>query len=905
MDCIRFFTELERESLQIAGGKGANLGVLAQAGFPVPPGFVITTGAYRAYVAENNLRERIAQVCATLNPEDPASLEAASEAIRAGFAAGAMPAQLTAPIREAYERLCSETGHPYLPTAVRSSATAEDLPDMSFAGQQDTLLNISGEEALFESIITVWGSLWTARAIGYRARNGIPQDSVTLAVVVQQMVQSEVSGVLFTANPLTGKRDETVIDATLGLGEALVSGLVEPDQYVVEPNAGQIIRKTIGAKALSIRSTASGGVTRQDEAASEQQALPDEQIIGLARLGQRVAAHFGSPQDIEWAVAGGSTYLVQSRPITSLYPIPELFNDDRPLNVLFSFGSVQGMLDPITPLGQDVFRFLAAGFGRIYGMNLTPYSQAGLLSAGERLWINITNLLRYKLGRNIVRYVFTVIDPVFHEAAMRIMDDPRLPPMAGPVKLRTRMYIARLILRAGSFMLGGLITPARMRSRQERRIDAFVEEARQDAQTAPSLGERVARFEKLLVETPLRMLVSLVPTVAVGQAVFQPLVRLSAKLPDGHNTALELTRGLPHNVTTEMDLALWDVSRAIHADPASLAAFHGVEPTQLAAQWLSGTLPPAAQSAVTSFIERYGMRGLAEIDLGRGRWKEDPTPLMQALQSYVDIPEEASPRAVFERGAVQAAAARERLVEMIRQTRMGWLKARLVNFAAGRVRELSGLRETPKFAMIRMFGPWRDALLTDGVALVERGILDRPDDLFFLRMEELKLLAAGDTRGWQALVSERRQVYEREKRRKQVPRMLLSDGTAIYESAASKAEAGGSVLTGSPVSPGVIEGTVRVVLDPHGAQLEHGEILVCPGTDPSWTPLFLAAGGLVMEVGGMMTHGAVVAREYGIPAVVSVTQATTRLKTGQRVRVDGSRGAVTIIEESTAPAEAD
>lgn len=897
MDCIRFFTELERDSLQIAGGKGANLGVLAQAGFPVPPGFVITTGAYRHFVAENNLRERIAQACASLNPEDPASLETASETIRAGFTAGTMPAQLALPIREAYERLCSETGHPYLPTAVRSSATAEDLPDMSFAGQQDTLLNISGEEALFESIITVWGSLWTARAIGYRARNGIPQETVALAVVVQQMVQSEVSGVLFTANPLTGKRGETVIDATLGLGEALVSGLVEPDQYTVDTDTGQIIRKTIGAKALSIRSTASGGVVRQGEAASEQQALLDEQIIALAQLGQRVAAHFGSPQDIEWAVAGDETYLVQSRPITSLYPIPDLFSDDRPLNVLFSFGSVQGVLDPITPLGQDVFRFLAAGFGRIYGLNFTPYSQTGLLSAGERLWINVTNLLRYKLGRNFVRYVFTVIDPVFHEAAMRIMDDPRLPPMAGPVKLRTRAYIFRLIFRAGSFMLGGLIAPARMRARQERRINAFVENARMAAQSAPNLGERVVRFEKLLVETPMSMLVSLVPTVAVGQAVFQPLVRMSASLPDGHNTALELTRGLPHNVTTEMDLALWDVSRAIYADPASRSIFRGAEPAQLAAEWLRGNLPPAAQSAVAGFIERYGMRGLAEIDLGRGRWKEDPTPLMQALQSYLDIPEESSPQAMFERGAVQAAAARERLVGMIRKTRMGWLKAPLANFAAGRVRELAGLRETPKFVVIRIFGPWREALLKDGAALVERGILDRPDDLFFLRMEELKLLAAGDTRDWRALVTERRQVYEREKRRKQIPRMLLSDGTAIYETAAARAEAGGSVLTGSPVSPGVVEGVVRVVLDPHGANLEPGEILVCPGTDPSWTPLFLAAGGLVMEVGGMMTHGAVVAREYGIPAVVSVTQATTRLKTGQRVRVDGSRGEIEILTE--------
>ncbi len=897
MDHIRFFKELDRDSIPTAGGKGANLGAMARAGLPVPPGFVITTEAYNTFVTENNLQALIADCCARLDPQNPVALEAASEAIRAGFAAGKIPAQLIPMIRAAYAQICEDASRPNQPVAVRSSATAEDLPDMSFAGQQDTLLNITGEEALLESVIHVWGSLWTARAIGYRARNGIPQESVSLAVVVQQMVQSEVSGVLFTANPLTGKRSETVIDATLGLGEALVSGLVEPDQYVVEVDQNRIVRKTIGAKALSIRSVNAGGVEHREEAASHQQALPDEQILALASLGKRVAAHFGSPQDIEWAVSDEVMWLVQSRPITSLFPIPARFTGNGPLNAMFSFGSVQGMLDPLTPLGMDIFLHLAASIGRAYGLNLTPATQTGLLSAGERLWINVTNLMRYPAGRSFLDYTFSVIDPVFRDALLPIMNDPRLPPMAGPVKLKTRYHILKILLPAGFFVLRALIAPAAMRRWLDRYIQRTTEHVRQLASKDSNIADRAARLETMLIEGAYQMLLTLVPTVAAGQAVFQPLVRMASPLPGGRETALEMTRGLPHNVTTEMDLSLWDTAFVIRNDPDSLAAFRNTSPCDLAARCLEKALPPAAQTAVDRFLAQYGMRGLAEIDLGRIRWQDDPTPLMQALQSYLDIPEEASPRAVFERGSIQAAAARDRLLAMLRKTRMGWLKTRLAGFAAGRMRELTGLRESPKFTIIRILWQWRNAFRKDGQDLAKRGILEQPDDVFFLRIGELKALSDSSQTDFQALVAERRQTYEREKRRRQIPRLLLSDGTAVYESAAASADAGGNVLTGSPVSPGVVEGVVQVVYDPHHARLEHGEILVCPGTDPSWTPLFLAAGGLVMEVGGMMTHGAVVAREYGIPAVVSVTQATTRLKTGQRVRVDGSRGEVSILEE--------
>ena len=362
MTSIKLLQDLDKTDLLIAGGKGANLGALIQAGLPVPPGFCVITPAYRSFVEMNKLEMEIHKILEATRMDDPASLEKASDSIRACFQRGEMSAALADEIRQAYANLHNPPG----PVAVRSSATAEDLPDLSFAGQQDTYLNILGEAALLDAVIRCWASLWTARAIGYRARNQISHDEVALAVIVQQMVQSEASGVLFTANPLTGKRSETVIDATLGLGEALVSGQVEPDHYMVANSGEKILSKTLGAKGLSIQGQSGGGTVTLHHSAADRQALPDEQILALARLGQQAQTYFGSPQDMEWAWAEGRLYVVQSRPVTSLYPLPK-GSAEQPLEVFLFFGAWQGMLDPFTPIGQDAFSMLVVEIGKLLG----------------------------------------------------------------------------------------------------------------------------------------------------------------------------------------------------------------------------------------------------------------------------------------------------------------------------------------------------------------------------------------------------------------------------------------------------------------------------------------------------------------------------------------------------------
>jgi len=891
MSFVKTIAELDRTDLPVAGGKGANLGALLRAGLPVPGGFVVTTDGYRAFVAANKLDVDLQRILESIQMYDPASLESGSDQIRARFRSGQIPSTLADEICQAYRALSSQLQA----VAVRSSATAEDLPDLSFAGQQDTYLNIIGEEFLLDAIPRCWASLWTARAIGYRARNAISHDNVALAVVVQQMVQSEASGVLFTANPLTGKRSETVIEATFGLGEALVSGQVEPDHYVVETASGRILSKTLGAKALAIQGQAGGGTITIEQNESRRQALPDEQIMALTRLGQYAATHFGSPQDMEWAFANGQIYVVQSRPITSLYPLPTNVAEE-PLEVLLSFGVWQGMLDPYTPLGQDMLSGFVTGLAFIFGTKMKTEEQRALLNAGERLFVNLTGLLKTSTGRDIIEGFLSSIDPISNAILSNLLKELKLPtPERTNLRARLRMVSGLLPLLYG--ILFNLLSPARGRARLERKIEQELAHAQSEFQAAKTLSDLVDAIASTPTQLPRELMPYLLSGIISGQMPLQVLIRLVADVPGGPELALELTRGLPHNVTTEMDLALWRTAQTIRAEVGTATYFNQTDVPTLVSAYRSGSLPPSIQTTITHFMANYGMRGIGEVDLGRSRWNDDPTHIFQMLKNYLQIDPKNSPEAVFLRGAEKAHLAQEQLIATFLQTRRGKAKARMIKMMVLRLRELGGLRETPKFTVVRLFGHMRTALLKAGQNLVDTGVLTSGEDVFFLHVPELKALASGETRDWQALITERQAIYQRELHRKHSPRIMLSDGTAFYNAPTSNVVEAKNTLSGSPVSPGSVEGIVHVVLNPHGIQITPGEILVCPATDPAWTPLFLTAGGLVMEVGGMMTHGSVVAREYGIPAVVCVQQATERLKTGQRVQVDGSSGKITILQD--------
>ena len=882
---------IEHATLEAVGGKGANLAKLIHAGFPVPPAFAVTTRAYRDAVAPEGRADHIREAIAAAGDVEPEAAERAASAIQPRFSRQMLPEGIADAIRSAYEAM----GSP--PVAVRSSATAEDLPGLSFAGLHDTLLNVMGAEQLLDSVAACWRSLWTARAIAYRHRQGVDQTELAMAVVVQEMATAEAAGVLFTADPLTGLRDEMVIDAVLGLGEALVSGKVEPDRYVVararNGSPARIERKAIGAKGLSTLARPEGGTYEAEEEGPQQtsQALPDEAVLELAEIGERIEALFGSPQDIEWAWSTGGLRVLQARPITSLYPVPGGPSDE--LRIFFSFAAVQGLLEPLTPLGQDTMRGIFGGLSGLFGGPVEPERQGIAFPAGERLWLDASAPLRTSVGRRALLRAFSFIEPGVASAAREALHDARL---AKPNRHLPRpRTMARIAKAAGPIVLRfavAQIAPAWSRRRAERTAEQTVNRFQERFARARTLADVLDAHEAVMRRALPTAVPHLVPRVAAGMAGLAMLRRLAGGADE--RDVLEVTRALPHNPTTEMDLDLWEASRHIASDTEAAEMLKSTASNDLARAYGHGALPPTVQEAIAGFMSRYGMRGTGEIDIGRPRWREQPAGVIETLQEYLRMEDPTRfPPVVFQAGGATASGAVERIVSSVRRGFTGPLKARIAQGAARRVRELAGLRETPKFMVVRLLGMSRAALLVQGQALVEAGALNAADDVFFLYMPELRALAAGAAVDHQALVAERRRLYAQEQRRRQLPLVLLSDGRVFHAAAPSGDSVDG--LAGIPVSAGVVEGDVRVVFDPQGASLKAGEVLVCPGTDPAWTPLFLVAGGLVTEVGGLMTHGSVLAREYGIPAVVGVAGATTALKTGQRVRLDGSTGRVTIL----------
>jgi hypothetical protein len=498
--------------LPTVGGKGANLARLTRSGFAVPPGFFVTTAAYREFVSANAITEPLLDLARSVTPNDPVALDSISEEIRALFSNGRMPDEVANAIISAYAELSAsvmceidmeatarlalgQTVAPPMAVAVRSSATAEDLPDLSFAGQQDTYLNVIGAEAVCDAVKACWSSLWTARALGYRTRYQISHDDLALAVVVQQLISSESSGVLFTANPLTGRRHEIVIDASLGLGEVVVAGHVEPDHYVVDTHQWQIDSIKVGAKAVSILPRPGGGTQIVPQNNAERQALPDDQILVLSQIAQRVADQFGSPQDIEWAWADQQMYLLQARPITSLYPLPPDSKGPDDLRVYLNFSALQGMMEPLTPLGFDVLKMFAQG------LHIGDANEF-FTCAGGRLFIDITvPALDQRLRRVLLRGLARV-DPGARQTLMRLISEGRLrskdTSSAPPVKrafflkhLRNRLAILKVPYGARHLVrrsLAALLRPEKARLRACARAETFLDGVRQHARQTITLS---------------------------------------------------------------------------------------------------------------------------------------------------------------------------------------------------------------------------------------------------------------------------------------------------------------------------------------------------------------------------------------------------------------------------------
>lgn len=883
---ILLFPEIDLDDLPRAGGKGANLGSLARAGFPVPDGFCVTTEGFTALVRSCAAMPRLYDALDALSPDDVAGARRLAAEVRAALESTPLPQAVCDGAIAAWQRL--ETQHAY---AVRSSATAEDLPDASFAGQQETYLNVRGEAALLDAIRRCFASLFTDRAILYRARNGFGHRGVSLSVVVQRMVHPEAAGILFTADPVTGHRGTMTIDAGFGLGEALVSGLVTADLYRLDKQTGALKELRIGDKAIAIRSLPEGGTITESLSDEKRHArvLSDAALRELYTLGKKVEAHRGGqPQDIEWCLDEGKLYLVQARPITSLYPLPSPVPHDGALHVYVSFSHAQNMIEPLSPLGADLWRtFLPFGksdFEDLLG-DESPVKQAG-----GRLYLDVSSILRVNIMQ---RGLLRVLGGAYPEIAARLKvlaDRPEM--QAGP---RVQPSTMRMILR----LLGPL--PPRIAKQLfwndpeeiPAWINRFVEERATEFRTAldetpagaPRLREARRRLLHLFEIVPLVM-----PKLISGVVALAMLRKRFAGTP--HAADVEaLQRGLFGNITTEMDLQVGDLADLARPYP------------ELCAQLRSGVRDPAALQSLRSlpggaafmaafedFLQRFGMRGQAEIDIARPRWIDRPVLLLNSVAGNLSLPEAGAHRAHFKQLQSSAAAAGDRLVAATD----GTLAKRWVQRLVRCVRYGLGMREHPKYLIILCFAALRKELLDIAAALVARGRLPAAPDLWLLTIDEvLEQLESTTPPDVRPLLAARKQDQERA-RHLSPPLVVTSEGETP-ELAPPKDLPPGA-LSGLGASAGVIEGVAHVVLDPAAEVLQAGEILVAPYTDPGWTPLFVHAAGLVCDVGGMMTHGSVIAREYGIPAVVGTREGTRRIKTGQRLRVDGSRGMVEVVE---------
>jgi pyruvate,water dikinase len=875
-------TALASASLAAVGGKALNLGRLAAADLPVPPGFCLTTVGYQK-AAPTEMEVLAARLDGANSLDGGGGLsdgdrDELARRAREAVAAAPVPPDVETAIRDAYAAMGPG------PVAVRSSATAEDLPFASFAGQQDSFMDVVGADAVVEAVRRCWASLWTDRAVAYRTTNGIRHREVSLAVVVQQMVHAGTAGVLFTANPVTGTRTETVIDSSPGPGQAVVSGAVNPDHYVVETASGRILHQP------------------QSPAGS----LTEPQLRALASLGDAAQQLFGAPQDVEWVIdGGGKAWLTQSRPITTLYPLP----DEDPLSgqtgtdgaadaasgadarVYLCGTLLQGLTRPITPMGLSVLGLMRGNKG--------PWKY---VNPGLRMYVDLTPLIRNKSGRKALVRMLPLADGRSAAVFPALLDDPRFSVLPRARKKsgrrghtapdRTRSKGTGFNQSLGQFvelipaMVRALLWPDRELRRARRYQDRLATTL--VLPLPATAARRLQHAEDILATSVNGLIQATLPAPSVGYLMLAAARRLLHGIAKPRELEAVL-RGLPHNVTTIMDLELWHLTVSLGKDPEVRRTFMELKPDELASRYRAGMLPAAAQSGLQQFLSKYGHRAVAEIDLGMPRWFEEPDHLLGMISNYlrVEDPEQAPDRQ-FTKAADHAEARMRELVE--RAGTKSRLRGRLVSFCLRRTRQLAGLRELPKFYIVMVLAEMHRQLTEVGAELVRNGTIDAAGDVFFLDFEELRVgLRGADLKG---IVAGRRRLYDVELRRRRVPRLLLSDGTDV-EAAAMPQPAAGDRLTGTPASAGTAAGKVRVIMDPVGAHLEPGEILVAPSTDPGWTPLFMTAGALVMEMGGVISHGAVVAREYGIPAVVGVADATTRLRDGQSITVDGAAGTVT------------
>ncbi|MBI4779815.1 MAG: phosphoenolpyruvate synthase [Oscillatoriophycideae cyanobacterium NC_groundwater_1537_Pr4_S-0.65um_50_18] len=860
------FQDIDQTKIGVVGGKGANLGELSRLeGIHVPDGFCISTEAFKRIIEETPSIHKLLDQLSLLKVNEQDKIRELSGEIRRIIKGIVIPEDVDEAIAHFLSKFGEKNAY-----AVRSSATAEDLPTASFAGQQDTYLNIIGKNAILTHISKCWASLFTERAVIYRIQNGFDHRKVYLSVIIQKMIFPQAAGILFTADPVTGNRKVVSIDASFGLGEALVSGRVNADNYKVRN--GKIIEKRISTKTLAIYALDDGGTQVQKIEPEQQnkQVLTDNQIVRLERIGRAIETHFSNPQDIEWCWVDDTFYMVQSRPITTLYPIPEA--NDGGNHVYVSVGHQQMMTDPMKPLGLSLWQLTAA----------RPMYQAG-----GRLFVDVADDLASPVKRDILVNVLGKSDPLIKDALTTIIE---------------RGDFIKALPDDQSSSKSNQGTPPNFQAQLEndpaivsnliRNSQASIEELKYTIQTksGADLFDFILQDQQKLRQSlsdPQRFGAIMTGMNAASWINERMMEWLAEK-----NVADTLAQSAPNNITSEMGLELLDVADVIRPYPEVIAYLQDAEGDCC----LDGLMKPdggrEVGEAIAAYLNKYGMRCVGEIDITRTRWSENPTTLVPMILSNIRNLEPGERDRKFEQGQRSAFKKEQELLERLQQLPNGEQKAEETKQKISLMRNFIGYREYPKYDIVSRYFVYKQALLKEVEQLVQVGVIHEKEDIYYLTFEELRDVVCTHQVDY-SIISARKDEYKFYEKLTP-PRVITSDGE-IITGEYKRENLPANAIVGLPVSAGVVEGRARVILDIEEADLKDGDILVTTFTDPSWTPLFVAIKGLVTEVGGLMTHGAVIAREYGLPAVVGVDHATQRIKDGQRIRVHGTEGYVEIL----------
>jgi pyruvate,water dikinase len=859
------FPQLNKNNIPVAGGKGANLGEMTMAGFPVPSGFVLTTQAYDAFVRTHNLQQQIIDLAHTVSADVPQSGEDASVSITQLFLGADIPGTIVDALMAAYDGLGN------CPVAVRSSATAEDLPDASFAGQQETYLNVQGKAALLSAVKQCWASLWTARAITYRLKQEIAPDEVSLAVVLQKQIESEVSGVAFSLNPNNNCYDEAVINSNFGLGETIVSGQVTPDNFVVDKVSHEIVQKQLATKDYVLVGKAGGGMEEQTLEDPNIASLSDEQVIAVTELVTKVETHYEMPMDIEWAYEEGELYLLQARPITTYVPLPEIMITEPGAEKYLYLDLIvltQGFQESLSVLGNEIFGKMMEQIKGDVGM-FDRGMDGAVLNIEGRHYLHMSNIMK-GLGMRAASSIWKTYDTPTRKILDSIDLKSYVPaekpdPMRG-LMWKTMKYAGRVILST----LRGMRNPDKAVQQYEAMFAQDVE-----------WGKHFALKEMPFSDLVNQLLDHFKKQMDIVMAVMGPSMMARKRLEkmfkedEVEDLLVALEMDLRGNPTSEMGHLMF-----------ALARFPEVQQTETGEEFSEklGTngFSPEFMQAYQEYMDRFGCRNIREIDIATERPYDNVPEFFKQLKA-MDIHND-----MLAKVAKRRADAYEQLLALA--TKKG--KAKKFKRQAV-LHNNAGYREKPKYFFIISLDLMRQRALSLGKEFVAQGRLDTATQVFDMNVAQISESQQDSSLDLRGFVETNLAPRAKQSQVQEWPRIIDSRGM-IFRAKREPAKAG--ELIGDPIAPGIVRGTANVLHSPYEKLLNKGEILVTRSTDPGWTPLFMNADGVVLEVGGALQHGAVIAREYGLPCVSGVGNATGAIMDGQMIEVDGSNGVVRIVE---------